>query len=94
MSIPVLPKGGLSEPEQSQQRDVPINERCELMKHQQLEVGANLITSFANIKVKERMATTGGVRARIVVGNWKSELAEKYDFCWMRRTGAERREHS
>ena len=40
------------------------------------------------------MAVTGGVHARIIVGNWKCELAEKYDFCWMRRTEAERREHS
>ena len=40
------------------------------------------------------MAVTGDVRARTVVGNWKDGIAEKYDFCWMRRTEAERREHS
>ena len=38
------------------------------------------------------MAVTDGVRARTVVGKWKGELAENYDFCWMRRTEAERRE--
>ena len=40
------------------------------------------------------MAVTGDVHARTAVGNWKDETAEKYDFCWMRRTEAERREHS
>ena len=40
------------------------------------------------------MAATGDVRARTAVGNWKIGVAEKYDFCWMRRTEAERREHS
>ena len=42
------------------------------------------------------MADLGGVRARIVVGSWKSGVAKKYIFCLSRRSEArasERNEH-
>ncbi len=42
------------------------------------------------------MADLGGVRARIVVGSWKNDVAKKYIFCLSRRSGAmasERNEH-
>ena len=55
------------------------------------EAWCGRVTPVGNWKSSVAM---GDVRAIIVVGNWKGGVAEKYHFCWMRRTEAERREHS
>ena len=42
------------------------------------------------------MAVMGGMRARTVVGSWKSGVAKKYIFClsqWSEARASERNEH-